>query len=214
MSDDGTRRARRGAERCRVEGHVAPAEEGDAVRGKNLLDQAGRAGQPIRVAWEEEGADAEGSSGLEPEPKPVGVAEEQPVRNLGQQSSAVARIVGRGRAAVGHPGHRLERHGDDLVRARTRGPRDEAGAAGVPLPIGIELGAGGRGVPVGGRGTGTGRMDPLPRVGHGTSVLSGAFSRPERPAPRQQKTRSCWERAGLVTCARYFTRSLPRSGRE
>ena len=49
--------------------------------------------------------------------------------------------------------------------------RDEADAAGVVLPAGVERGRGRHGRVAMGRigRTGTGRVDPLPRGGHGTS---------------------------------------------
>ncbi len=151
---------------------------------KTCSTMPGGPGEPVGVGRQEEGAHAEGPAGLEPQAEPVGVPEEEPVGDLGEEPRSVSGIVGRRRAAVGDPGHRLQRHGDDLVRAHARRAGDETRAAGVVLTIGIEGGPAGR--RVGARGTGTGRTDPLPGFGHGTSA-GVALGRPERPVQGQQK---------------------------
>jgi len=71
-----------------------------------------------------------------------------------------------------------------------------AGAAGIALPIGIECGSARRGMAKCGRRVGTGRVDPLPRFGHGASmsVMPSVGRRGRRRATK--KARSVWERAG------------------
>ena len=59
------------------------------------------------------------------------------MRDLGQEPGAIARVVGRGRAAMGHSGHGLERHRHDFVGAGAAARGDEADAAGVVLAIGV-----------------------------------------------------------------------------
>ena len=131
--------------------------------------------------------------------QPVGVAIEQPVRNLGEQAGAIAGVVGGGGAAMRHPGDGRERHRDDLVGADARGVGDEADAAGVVLTRGVErLGGGGRGVSGVGR-TGTGRVDPLPKGGHGASCGVAPLAAGEADAG-QEKARS-FMGAGRGSCA-------------
>jgi hypothetical protein len=70
---------------------------------------------------------------------------------------------------MGHPGHRLERHRHHFVGTVPRRIGDEADAAGIVLPSGIEerprYGSRVSGIVL----TGTGRVDPLPIGGHGVS---------------------------------------------
>jgi hypothetical protein len=75
----------------------------------------------------------------------VGVAPQQGERQLRQQPSAVAGLVGRRTATVRHARQRLEGERDDLVRGDAVAVRDEAGATGVALAIRV----GGRGASAG-----------------------------------------------------------------
>src|SRR5262249_35792485 len=77
---------------------------------------------------------------------------------------------------------------DDLMRPCARGAGHEADTTGVVLTVGVERRCGRRRC-VRIETTGTGRVDPLPRGGHGTSCEVRPF-RPERPAWGTKKTRS------------------------
>ena len=103
------------------------------------------------------------------EPQPIGIAEEEPLRYLGQQPRAIAGEVGGRRATVRHARGRLDGHRDDRMGSPSGGIGDEADTAGIVLSSCIEGGCcGGCGVsPV--VLAGTGRVDPLPIGGHGVS---------------------------------------------
>ncbi len=169
LSDDRTRAPGRGAQRRRIHRHLAPAQHRDAVFREHRLDHGDGRGQRLCGRGQEEGADAEGKSRLKVESQPIGIAEEEPLRYLGQQPGAIAGEVGGRGTAVRHARRGLDGHGDDFMGAPSGGIGDEADAAGIVLSGGIEGGCccccGVSPVVL----AGTGRVDPLPIGGHGVS---------------------------------------------
>jgi hypothetical protein len=103
------------------------------------------------------------------QPQAIRIPVKETMGDLGQEAGTIAGIVGRGCSAMGHPSHRLERHGHDFVRAGSRSVGDEADTAGVVLACGVEGGPRKTGGVSGIVLTGTGRVDPLPIGGHGAS---------------------------------------------
>ena len=86
-----------------------------------------------------------------------------------RRSGAIARQIGRSRAAVRHPGGGLDRHGDYFMGAGAIRGGDETDAAGIVLAGCIERCCRGSGGVSSVMLTGTGRVDPLPIGGHGVS---------------------------------------------
>src|SRR2546426_920667 len=63
----------------------------------------------------------------------------RPAAGGGEESCTVARVVGRGGTAVGHPGERLECIREDLGGALARRPSHEADAARILLSPGVQV---------------------------------------------------------------------------
>ena len=178
----------RGSEDPGIDRHVAPPEDRHAFAREHLLDEGRRAPQGAVVAGQEQRADRERLAGPEREAKPPGLPVEQAVRDLGEHSRAVSRIVGGGRPPVRHARQRLERQREDLVRALARRARHESDPAGVLLPPGVEV-----------RRAAVSPARPV-AFAH---ALSSTEAEKEGPLG--------WERAGglVQSSARYAARSLP-----
>ena len=121
------RRARGRAELIGVDRHVAPAEQAQARARAARASTTARSRR--RVGWrQEEHAHAEQVGVVETaEAEALGLAGEQPARDLGQHARTVAALaVGGDRAAVAQVGDRLDGLGDDVVAGLPAQARDEA----------------------------------------------------------------------------------------
>ena len=123
------------AERAEVDGDLAPAHDGQALGAQRVVHQGGAeiAGDEV-VAWQERHAERQVFRPVDAEAALLGLADEEPARELGQDAAAVAGLsVGVDGTAVGDVGDRLERLDEDVVVLKTGNPCDEADAAGIML---------------------------------------------------------------------------------
>jgi hypothetical protein len=132
-------RGLRGRAEARVLGrHVAPAEDALPLRDDGLLEHplAGRPGRGVLRQVHHPHAVARRSR--EPEPRPLGLAGQEGVRQLQEDAGAVPGVLlGSRRAAVLEVDEDLERLLDDRVRLSTLDVDDEPEATGVVLVPGI-----------------------------------------------------------------------------
>ena len=139
LPDGGTGGPRAVAEHRGVDGDVAPSEDGETPLSQHRVDDRDGASQRGVLRGEEEDPDRERLVGLERQPAAGCVAVEQLGGNLREEARTVARVVGRGGTAVGHPGERLECMREDLGGALARRPSHEADAARILLPPGVQV---------------------------------------------------------------------------
>ena len=124
-------RERGGAQHGRVDRHVAPAEDGEALLGGDLLDAAAGLGDLLLPAGQERGADGVRVRLRELE---VDDLAEERVREAEQDARAVTGVgLGAGRAAVLEVAERGDRLGDDVVARLAGQGGDERDTAGVVL---------------------------------------------------------------------------------
>ena len=138
LPDDGLSRLDALAEAARVHGHIAPAEHGEALA-HDQFDEHVLTDDPIDLVLGKEGhADAVLPFGREVEAQPVGLGQEEGVRQLDEHARTVTgEGIGPHGSAVGEVGEDGLALLDDPMALSAPCIRDEADPAGIVVPCGV-----------------------------------------------------------------------------
>ncbi len=136
LHDVRTAAVRRVAQVMRVNGHLAPEQQGHALLGASVLEHAARVAVALGVLREEQHGDAVVALGRQDVPLALRLPAEQAVRDLEQHAGAVARVLLQALAAAVLQVHEhRERVVQHRVRALAAKARQRADAACVVLVL-------------------------------------------------------------------------------
>ena len=122
------------AEHARIDRHVAPTKQDEALRGDGLVDDFLDVASQVRVFRKKQDADRVIARPRQLEAVLLGFGHEEIVRNLQEHAAAVSGLrVGSRGAAMVQIEEDLQPHLDDVVRLGVVHVRDETHAAGVVL---------------------------------------------------------------------------------
>ena len=122
------------AERADVDGDLAPAHDGETLRPQRVVHQSVQRSRATRSAGQEHHAQGEILRPIDAEATPLGLADQELARELGQDTAAVAGLgVGVDGATMGDVGDRLKRLDENVVILTTGDSRDKADTTGIML---------------------------------------------------------------------------------